>query len=91
MEEVAIEIASLEVLSDLIKIGIPALSGLLSGVVVGLVPYFIEKQRLRDLKQQGAVKFQREKVAELIDALSIFSGHLYRYVSAQQSLFYNYN
>ncbi|WP_288368142.1 hypothetical protein [uncultured Alcanivorax sp.] len=91
MEEAAIEVAKLEVLSDLIKIGVPAFAGLLSGLVVGLVPYYIEKQRLKDSKQQETVKFRREKVAELIDALSIFSGHLYRYVSAQQSLFYNYN
>ncbi|UDM05848.1 hypothetical protein LG409_10530 [Halomonas sp. NyZ770] len=91
MEEVAIEIARLEVLSDMIKIGIPAFAGLLSGLVAGLLPYFIEKQRLRDSRQNEAVKFRREKVAELVDALSIFSGHLYRYVSAQESLFQNYN
>ena len=91
MEEISVQIARLEVWSDLVKIGVPALVGLISGLVVGLVPYFIERQRLKDLRREEALKFRRDQVSDLIDSLSIFSGHLYRYVSAQQSLFHNHN
>lgn len=86
MEDIALEAAKIEVWNDLVKIGIPALAGLISGLSVSLISLFVEKQRHKNLVKQESINFQRQKVSELIESLSIFSGHLFRYVSAQIAL-----
>ena len=91
MDEMTVQVARIELWSDLIKIGIPAVAGLVSGLIVGLVPYFIERRRLDNASQQENINFYRGKITDLVDALALFSGHLYRYISALQSSMINSN
>ncbi|WP_417864272.1 hypothetical protein [Vreelandella venusta] len=85
MEDIAVQIAQLEFWSDFTKMAIPGLIGLLTDVATGVIPYFVEVRRLEDKRQQDESLFRREKMSELIDSLSIFSGNLMRYLSVLKS------
>lgn len=71
----------IELYRDLIKIGIPALVGLLSGSIIGLIPYFLEKQKIKNSNSREDIQFRRLQTVSLIDSLSEFSGNLNRYIS----------
>src|SRR5690606_32979052 len=73
MDDIATRSAEIELYSDLVKIGVPALTGLLGGLIGGLIPYFLEKRKLREAERREAREYWRKQVGELIDCLSDFS------------------
>lgn len=89
MDDIATRSAEIELYSDLVKIGVPALTGLLGGLIGGLIPYFLEKRKLREAERREAREYWRKQVGELIDCLSDFSGTLFAYISMLRSSSFN--
>lgn len=85
MDDIATRSAEIELYSDLVKIGVPALTGLLGGLIGGLIPYFLEKRKLREAERRETREYWRKQVGELIDCLSDFSGTLFAYISMLRS------
>ncbi|WP_119968125.1 hypothetical protein [Shewanella japonica] len=79
MESVVNNVAEIEAYKDLIKIGIPALFGLLGALVGGLFPYRLQKAKLADEKRRENAEFNKKQICELIDCFSKFSGSLFAY------------
>lgn len=77
MDELTIMAAKIELLNDLVKIGIPALIGIVSG----FIPYFIEKRKFSFKQQQDLIMYKRERMSELIDVLSVYSGIMYKHLT----------
>ena len=77
MTDISVELAQIALYTDIAKIGIPALAGIL----VGLIPYFLERKKLSasNLKEQRI--FYQSQVIELIECFSDFSGSYFRYLS----------
>lgn len=67
----------IELYKDAIKIGIPALVGLLAG----LVPYFIERRKIGIQKQIESEKSRKEIILQFSDALSKYLGSSSAYIS----------
>ena len=81
MENLVDKTAELEVYKDLIKIGIPAIIGLLGGLSGGYFPYRIQSAKLKEESKQKRIEFKRIQVLDLIDCFSIFNGNLSAYNS----------
>lgn len=83
MENIANKTAEFELYSDLIKIGLPAALTLFAGLIAGLLPYLLEKRKLREAIKQEARAFYRAQSIELIECISYFSGRLFHYINIQ--------
>ena len=79
MDSVINSTAEIEAYKDLIKIGIPALVGLLGGLIGGYFPYSIQKSKIEDEKRRENADFKRKQLCELLNCFSIFSGSLFSY------------
>ena len=77
MTDLTSELARIDLYKDIAKIGIPALIGL----VAGLIPYFLEKQKIKDVNSREQRKFHQSLVSELIECFSDYSGAYFRYVA----------
>ena len=64
-----IEITKLQLYSDLIKIGIPSLAGLLAG----LIPFFIERKKSNALLQRDKFLSEKDNSLLLIEKISEFT------------------
>jgi len=77
MTDLTSELARIDLYKDIAKIGIPALVGLLAG----LIPYFLEKQKITDANSREQRKFHQSLVSELIQCFSDYSSAYFRYVA----------
>jgi hypothetical protein len=77
MDNIATNVAEIELYKDIVKIGIPALLGLFSG----LIPFFLEKNKLKESTLKEKQEFRNKQVIELIECFSIFSGNLSAYLT----------
>ncbi|MCP4552953.1 MAG: hypothetical protein GY834_13140 [Bacteroidetes bacterium] len=75
----------IELYKDIVKIGIPALAGLLAG----LIPYVLERNKLHQEAVREGREFKRNQIIELIDCFSKFSGNLSAYISRLLSMKYS--
>lgn len=75
----------IDLYNDALKIGIPALVGLLAG----LVPYFIEKRKVAIQKTIEDDKAKRALVISFTDALSAYQGSSRAYISYLVNSRYN--
>lgn len=77
MSELAVNLALIELLKDVAKIGIPAASAVASGF---LLPYFLEKFKSKAAAKKEFRDFSRKQIAEAIECLADFSGQLFSYI-----------
>ena len=90
MESVVNNVAEIEAYKDLIKIGIPALCGLLGVLVGGFFPYRLQKAKLADEKRRENAEFNKKQICELLNCFSKFSGSLFSYCNILLSKQSNY-
>lgn len=67
----------IELYKDVIKIGVPAIVGLLAG----LIPYLIERKKVSVQKQMESEKGRREIIISFSEALSKYIGSSSAYIS----------
>jgi hypothetical protein len=86
MSDVVNNAAEIQLYSDLIKIGIPSLVGILATLSTGIIPLLMEKSKQKESINIENRTFRREKITELITLLSDYSGSLSHHLSARRSL-----
>ncbi len=91
MDEVANRAAEIELYADIVKIGIPAITGLLGAFIGVLATLLIEKSRINAAAKRERQEFYRQQIANLINDLSEFSGSLFTYISLLSSRKYNHS
>ena len=75
----------IELYKDIVKIGVPALVGLMAG----LIPYFLERKKLQHESDRENRKFRRDQIVTLIDCYSQFAGNLSTLISMLLSKKFN--
>lgn len=91
MDEIANRAAEIELYSDIVKIGFPAIAGLLGAFIGSIATFIIEKNRINATEIRERQEFHRQQVTNLINNLSDFSGAVFTYISLLLTKRHNYS